>query len=99
MDKLAAFLKAMSLQDRADFAARCSTSLAYLFKAISTKQSLGEGLCLRISIESDGVVLPEDLRPDVNWPYLREALAVKAQAATETVANDAAQSTSGVVHA
>lgn len=102
MDKLLAYLKPMSPMARMDFVTRCKTTEAYLRKAISVKQPLGEGLCLRISAESAGAVMPEDLRPDLDWGYLRKALAVTAlpelaqapansePVATETVAHGVA---------
>ena len=74
MDKLLAYLKPMNSVERMEFAKRCGTTEAYLRKAASVKQSLGEGLCLRISAESGGAVLPEDLRMDVDWKQLRTAL-------------------------
>lgn len=98
MDKLLAYLKPMNAVERMDFVNRCRTTEAYLRKAISVKQPLGESLCIRISAESDGAVLPEDLRPDLDWSYLRKSLAITgpaalantAQTATENVASQGA---------
>ena len=59
---------------REPFAARCATTVGYLRNACSTKKKMSEGLCLRISTESAGAVRPEDLRPDVDWDYMRTAL-------------------------
>ena len=87
MEKLLAYLNALQPADREGFAARCETTVGYLRKAVSTNQRLGDGLCLRIAAESAGAVRPEDLRPDVDWQYMRVALAGIAQAATETVAS------------
>lgn len=86
MDKLRAYLNSLSPEDREAFAKRCGATVGYLRKAMSVGQQLGEGLCLRIGIESMGHVKPEDLRPDVDWQYMRTALANPAQAAIETVA-------------
>ena len=52
---------------------RCNTSEAYLRKAISKGQRLGESLCIKVDRESGGAVRCEDLRPDVDWAYLRDA--------------------------
>ena len=71
MDKLLAFLNAMSPDDRARFARSCGTSINYLRKAISTKQKIGEGLCILIERESRRAVCCEDIRADVDWAYLR----------------------------
>jgi DNA-binding transcriptional regulator YdaS (Cro superfamily) len=75
MDKLLTYLNSLDIESQAHFAARCQTTLGYLRKACSIKQQLGDGLCLRIGIESKGAVSPEDLRPDIDWQYMRSALA------------------------
>lgn len=86
MDKLIAYLNRLSKEDQAAFALRCGTTVGYLRKACSIKQQLSEGMCIRIGAESGGEVQPEDLRPGVDWQYMRQALANTAQAATENVA-------------
>lgn len=42
-------------------------------KAISTGQKIGESLCIRIERESSRAVRCEDIRPDVDWLYLRQS--------------------------
>lgn len=79
MDKLLSYLNSLDVKAQEAFALRCKTTLGYLRKAGSIKQSLGETLCLRISIESGGAVKPEDLRPDFDWSYLRDGLAKNAE--------------------
>jgi DNA-binding transcriptional regulator YdaS (Cro superfamily) len=79
MDKLLAYLNSLDVEARAAFAERCQTSVGYLRKAGSIGQRLSEGLCLRLSAESGGALAPEDLRPDVDWPYMRRALADNSQ--------------------
>lgn len=86
MDELLAYLNSIQPEERDAFAHRCGTSVGYLRKARSVKQQLSEGLCLRIHAESAGKVGLENLRPGVDWQYLREALANTAPAATETIA-------------
>lgn len=88
MEKLLAYLNSLTPEDRDAFAKRCETTMGYLRKACSVNQRLGEGLCLRIGTESGGAIKPEDLRPDVDWEYLRVALANTAQCATEIVAKE-----------
>jgi DNA-binding transcriptional regulator YdaS (Cro superfamily) len=70
-----AYLNRLNFEERQDFATRCGTSVGYLRKAASVGQ-LGEGLCIRIDRESAGVVTCEDLRPDVDWAYLRRSAPV-----------------------
>lgn len=89
MEKLLAYLNRLTPEDREAFAKRCETTAGYLRKACSVNQRLGEGLCLRIGAESGGEIKPEDLRPDVDWQYLRAALANLSQTATGTVAIEA----------
>lgn len=86
MDKLLSYLNSLDIGSQARFATRCQTTVGYLRKACSVKQQLSDGLCLRITAESAGIVQPEHLRPDVDWQYLRSALANSAQIATETIA-------------
>lgn len=71
MDKLLKYLNSLNKADRSAFVAACKTSEGYLRKAISKGQSLGEGLCIAIERESARAVRCEDLRPDVDWAYLR----------------------------
>lgn len=76
MEALLRYLNGLSFADRADFCDRCGTSEGYLRKAVSRRQRLGEGLCISLDRESSGVVTCEQLRPDVDWAYLRGAVAV-----------------------
>lgn len=71
MDTLRTYLNSLPPSDQHQFAAACGTSLGYLRKAISAGQMLGEGLVINIDRESAGKVRCEDLRPDVDWAYLR----------------------------
>lgn len=71
MDKLLAYLNGLGKTERADFCAACGTTERYLRKAISAKQPLGAHLCINIDRESRAAVRCEDLRPDVDWAYLR----------------------------
>lgn len=89
MDKLLKYLNQLETAEQTAFAQRCGTTVGYLRKACSIKQQLSEGMCLRIFAESGGEVQPSDIRPGVDWDYLREALANTAQTATENVAQEA----------
>lgn len=73
MEKLLAYLNSLQKTPRQRFVERCNTSEAYLRKAISKGQRLGESLCIKVDRESGGAVRCEDLRPDVDWAYLRDA--------------------------
>lgn len=71
MNALKRYINGLAPLEQHDFAARCGTSLGYLRKAISVGQRIGESLCINIDRESNSAVRCEDLRPDVDWAYLR----------------------------
>ncbi|MXN29993.1 Cro/Cl family transcriptional regulator [Delftia sp. CH05] len=71
MDKLLIYLNSLPKAARQAFVARCNTSEGYLRKAASKGQRIGERLCIAIDRESGGVVRCEDIRPEVDWAYLR----------------------------
>lgn len=77
MDKLLTYLNGLPKAERQDFVARCGTSEGYLRKAISMGQRIGEGLCIAIDRESGAAVRCEDIRPDVDWIYLRAPTAAQ----------------------
>jgi DNA-binding transcriptional regulator YdaS (Cro superfamily) len=71
MDKLLAYLNALSKDDRAAFVKACATTEGYLRKAVSVRQRLGTKLCIALERESHGAVACEDLVPDADWAYIR----------------------------
>ena len=64
-------MNSLSTDEQANFAKRAETSIGFLRKAISVKQKLGEGICIRIEAATNGKVRAEDLRPDVPWHVIR----------------------------
>lgn len=71
MDELREYIKSLNSDERAEFEAFIGTSIGYLRKAISAGQKLGSGLVVRIEQFSKRRVTCEQLRPDVDWAYLR----------------------------
>lgn len=71
METLRRYLNQLELPAQSAFAHRCGTTVGYLRKAISAKHRLGVSLAIRLERESAGAVRLEDLRPDVDWCYLR----------------------------
>lgn len=65
------YLSQIPAAEREAFARRCGTTLNYLRKAASVGQRLGESLCIAIERESARAVRCEQIRPDVDWAYLR----------------------------
>ena len=83
MEKLLSYLNSLTKAERLELVTRCETSEGYLRKAISKGQRLGERLCINLDRESGRAVRCEDMRPDVDWAYLRAAVpAATAQAST-----------------
>lgn len=54
-----------------DFARRCGTTAGQLKQVAGGYRRAGESLAINIERESGGAVRCEDLRPDVDWEYLR----------------------------
>ncbi|MCL2872394.1 MAG: helix-turn-helix domain-containing protein [Betaproteobacteria bacterium] len=71
MDKLQKYINSLSVPDQHDFCRRIGTTIGYLRKAFSACGRLGESLCIDIERETGGAVRCEDMRPDVDWGYLR----------------------------
>ncbi|MDR0250550.1 MAG: helix-turn-helix domain-containing protein [Burkholderiales bacterium] len=71
MEKLRTYLNSLSTQEQECYALRCGTTVGYLRRMVSARQRLGPDLCIRLDRESNGAVRCEDLRPDVDWQYLR----------------------------
>lgn len=72
MKKLREYLNSLQKEQRAIFVAACGTSEGYLRKAISMGQRLGPDLCIPIERESCGAITCEDIRPDIDWAFLRQ---------------------------
>lgn len=71
MEALRRYLNSLPLPEQEAYARRCGTTIGYLRKAISTKAKLGDGLVVELDRESGGAVRCEDLRPDIDWAYVR----------------------------
>lgn len=69
--KLREYINSLTTEQQEKFAVRCETSVGYLRKALSRGQKIGESLCIAIEKESGRKVTCEEVRPDVDWAYLR----------------------------
>lgn len=74
MESLRTYLKTLTRVEQESYAARAGTTLGYLRKALSTKERIAESTAIALDRESEGVVRVEDVRPDVDWAYLRGSL-------------------------
>lgn len=82
MNPLRQYLNGLPVSDQQAFAQRCKTTLGYLRKAISIEQPIGESIVIAIERESDGQIRCEDLRPDVDWAFLRGTTKPRKSVAT-----------------
>lgn len=76
------YILSMAMPDRLKFAKRCETSYPHLRNIAYGQKPCGEKLCIAIERESRGAVRCEDMRPDVDWAYLRGTARPDAYAAT-----------------
>jgi DNA-binding transcriptional regulator YdaS (Cro superfamily) len=75
MKKLLSYINSLDKESRAAFCSSIDASERYLRKAISKGQRMGVELCIAIDRNSGGAVRCEDIRPDVDWAYLRTSQA------------------------
>jgi len=68
---LTEYLKSLTPEDRDAFAARCGTTIGQLRQVAGGHRRAGESLAINIERESGRQVTCEELRPDVDWAYLR----------------------------
>lgn len=73
MESLRSYLNSLTAAEKDEFRRACNTSIGYLRKAICEGDLLRESLCIAIERESGGRVRLEDLRPDVDWAYVRNS--------------------------
>lgn len=83
MQELRDYLNNLSVDGQESFAKACGTSVGYLRKLISTGQNIGEGLAITIERESDRKITCEQLRPDVDWAYLRGSAKLRKAASAQ----------------
>ncbi len=61
----------ISRQVRRHIAQKCGISDDYLYQVITRRKSVRAERCIEIEKATGGIVRCEDLRPDVDWAYLR----------------------------
>lgn len=65
------YFMAKTKEQRDTFAALCGTTRGHLTNIAYGQKPCAEKLAIAIERESHGAVRCEDLRPDVDWAYLR----------------------------
>ncbi|WP_375591581.1 transcriptional regulator [Chitiniphilus eburneus] len=72
--KLIDYIKTLSPSVREAFAERCGTTYGHLKNVAYGYRPCDAGLAIAIEREAGREVLCEELRPDVDWAYLRGTL-------------------------
>lgn len=67
------YLDGLTAGELEALAAKCKTSAAYLKQIAYGHRRCRESLAIMLEKESDRAVTCEQLRPDVDWAYLRNS--------------------------
>lgn len=76
MSTFKSYFLSLSVEDRNLLAGRCETTRKHMTNVAYGYKTCAESLAINIERESRGAVRCEDLRPDVDWAYLRGTAAV-----------------------
>lgn len=68
---LKSYLNGLSNEERESFATACDSTAGHIRNVSYGYRSCAEKLAIAIERESKGAVRCEDIRPDVDWQYLR----------------------------
>lgn len=71
MNTFHAYFKSLSKDERKAIADQVGTSVAYLWQIAYEQRRCAESMAIEIEKASRRAVLVEDLRPDVDWAYVR----------------------------
>ncbi len=74
------FIKRLDREGTDDFARRCGTTAGQLRQVAYGHRRASASLAILVDRESKGVVRCEDLRPDIDWQYLRDSCLREAAA-------------------
>jgi DNA-binding transcriptional regulator YdaS (Cro superfamily) len=73
MNTFHTYFKALSKDERQAVADQVGTSVAYLWQIAYGQRLCRESLAIEIEKASKGTVRVENLRPDVDWAYIRNS--------------------------
>lgn len=79
---LKTYLQGLDGEAREAFAGIVGSTVGHLKNISYGYKPCGEGLAIQIEKHTDGAVRCEELRPDVDWAYLRGTAAPVERAAT-----------------
>lgn len=85
MDTFHTYFKALTKAEREAFAAKVGTSVAYLWQIAYKQRRCAESLAIEIEKASKGAIRVEDLRPDVDWAYIRSSAQSIAESDSDIV--------------
>lgn len=64
-------MKPIPIHERREIAARAGIGDAYLYQVLTGRKPASPELCIALERESNRAITCEELRPDVDWAYLR----------------------------
>jgi len=70
---LHAYIKALDRAALDDLAMRCQTTAGQLKQIAYGNRRANAGLAINLERETEGQVTCEELRPDIDWAYLRQS--------------------------
>lgn len=73
MDTFRAYFKGLTKDERDALAQQVGTSAAYLWQIAYKQRRCNESMAIEIEKASQRAVTVEDLRPDVDWAYVRNS--------------------------
>lgn len=88
MNTFRTYFKALTKDERTAIAEQVGTSVAYLWQIAYKQRRCNESMAIEIEKASKGAIRVEDLRPDVDWAYIRSS--AKSIADSDIVERDAA---------
>ena len=74
------YIKPFDKQALKDFAGNCGTTVGQLKQVAYGYRRPGAALAIGIERESSRAVTCEEMRPDIDWAYLRNSLLTKSAA-------------------
>jgi len=96
MDTFHTYLKGLTKDERQALADRVGTSVAYLWQIAYKQRRCKESMAIEIEKASNRAVRVEDLRPDVDWAYVRASAESIAESAPQDGATDRAAASDDV---
>lgn len=75
------FIRPMSKDELDEFSKRCETTAGQIKQVAYGNRRASAGLSIAIDRETNGAITCDELRPDIDWAYLRDKKPTKTEAA------------------